>query len=240
MFETPGFSGLLLLNGSHASGQLVHHISDHTGSSQFLLLTKKELLAPHVTQVPGSQAPAGLRAAASDISAPDPQEMLMLCRWQTRVCDGASAAPCHCLSWQLEPWRKRDLCQSTRLQAEAAEVVLSTPHSTHSKKHEDNQGRRCNPGKTLLLNPQIPSFQTRTSQSHYLFSGRIQPEIKTVLLHELRLSFICPQMYYTDITQHHCYLYHSNSNNFHQDPWPQLVSSTSLEMFDVGSLNGFE
>lgn len=78
MFETPEFSGLLLLNGSHASEQLVHHISDHTGSSLFLLLTKKEMLAPHVTQVPGSQAPADLRAAASGISAPIPWEMLML------------------------------------------------------------------------------------------------------------------------------------------------------------------
>lgn len=109
-----------------ASEQLVHHISDHTGSSRFLLLTK-EMLAPHVTQVPGSQAPADLRAAASGISAPIPWEMLVLWRRQTWVCAGASAAPCHCLLWQLEPLRRKGLCQTTRLQAGATEMVLNTP-----------------------------------------------------------------------------------------------------------------
>lgn len=82
---------------------------------------------PHVTQVPGSQAPADLRAAASGISAPIPWEMLVLWRRQTWVCAGASAAPCHCLLWQLEPLRRKGLCQTTRLQAGATEMVLNTP-----------------------------------------------------------------------------------------------------------------
>lgn len=235
MFESSGFSGLLLLHLSHVAEQSAQLIGDHTWASLLLLLPEQAVPTPRTPQVPGSQAVAELRAAASALPQPQPAPSAHAAETGAPSARGDQLLPataCHA-SWN--PQGDEGLCHSMRLQAGAIQVALNTPHY-RSGKDGDIQSREyihcCWTHGDAAWRP--------VHLSHCLFSRRIQPVIKTVLPRELCLFFICPQMDYTDITHHHRYLYHGNSNNFRQDPWLQLVSSISLEMFDVGSLNNFD